>query len=191
MKRHYLILCLAALIIGCSTNEQRKAEKLSAQYLKTNLHDPNSYESVSFSNLDTVWYHHSLEIKNIETQKSNIIDKFSDVIRIRNLYHYLEEGENDLFDISTYKMDRDKVKGIRSMTKDDIYPYKKTVDSIAGIIENMDKEIDSIKNTPPKHTGFKLQHKYRAKNKMGAKNLSTIVFHLDNTLTQVLGYEDE
>lgn len=184
--RTFLMLCLVALITGCSQSPQQKAEKLVSNYLKEVLHDPDSYEPSYFTNLDTTWYHYTNEVQKIEQRKDDLLEKYSQIITIRNLYHYLKIGREDFFEASTYNMDINKVKKIRAMTNKDIEPYIKTVDSLALITDKMDREIDSLKQLPPQQTGFKLLHKYRAKNKMGAKVLEEATFYISPDLNIVV-----
>lgn len=180
MKNLLFMLFLVALVAGCNQTPQKNVEKLATQHLKDALHDPSSYEPVSFSELDTTFYLYEDEIKSVEAEKDRILEGFSETIRIRNLYHYHTTGQEQIFDVLTNNMNINKVKRIQSMKEVDIAPYIKTVDSLALITDKMDLQIDSFKKLLPQLMGFKLYHKYRAKNKMGAKVLGEATFFISS-----------
>lgn len=54
MKKLLLSLFITLSILSC-TSPKDKAEKLIERYLKETLDDPTSYESVNFSNLDSLF----------------------------------------------------------------------------------------------------------------------------------------
>ncbi len=54
MKKLLLLLFITLTILSC-TSPKDKAEKIIERYLKETLDDPTSYESVNFSNLDSLF----------------------------------------------------------------------------------------------------------------------------------------
>lgn len=80
MKKLLLLAFIVAVLAGCSTSPQKRAEKLIAEYVKKTANAPRSYDPVGFGVIDTV-YDASGEAKAL-----HIIHEF----RINNAYGQLE-----------------------------------------------------------------------------------------------------
>lgn len=181
MKRHYLILCLAVLVVGCN-NPQKKAEKTIHNYLQNNLQDPSSYEPVSFSNTDSLFTQHPDGAVSPEATILKIRAAEFDSIREKQLSDFLSKAENVDKDSNEWRELKDEAADIQSH-------LLSLIDS-SKVYTQKAAKAQLMFDLNGKFSGYKVEHKYRAKDKIGSKNLYTIIFHLDSTLTQVLGYED-
>lgn len=68
------------------------------------------------------------------------------------------------------------------------------LDSAKIIMDKWDLAIKDIKKTiaefEPEFKGFRVYHKYRAKNAMGATTLSIMELHLNPELTKIVGHQE-
>jgi len=55
MKKTGIMFIIAAIFAGCSPSNEKRAQKLVKEYMIVNLKDPKSYESISFSKLDSLF----------------------------------------------------------------------------------------------------------------------------------------
>ncbi len=74
MKKILLSAALLSLLISCNTTPQGQAEKLVKNYLDKTMNDPSSYESISFTPLDSTFteYAKSVEAAKIQAEISKL-----------------------------------------------------------------------------------------------------------------------
>ena len=162
-----ILLGLLLLFVSCSTSPINKAKGLIKEDLKKSMNDFNSYESVEFGKLDSVYT--SLETDTEYIQVNASYDIYKKQLK-KNLDEYLldiESGDKRLMDLDKkYK---------------DIYQGK--VDSIGKIRAKIESDFR------PVFKGWKVEHTFRGKNKLGALVLNKYVFYFDKDFTKVIDAE--
>lgn len=159
MNKVLFILLLPILLASCSSPEKR-AQKLIQKHLKETLHNWNSYESVKFSTLDSLFTIPSDDIKFIEM--SALSKTYFDKINI-----YLEWDLN---------------KQVEYLNKQKIYLdsaeyYQSLCDSIAA-------------NFTPEFKGWTMDHSFRANNATGNKVIGHLRYSFDKSITKILESKD-
>lgn len=169
MKRLICILSVVILLCSCQKSNEDKAKEIVKQHLKENLNDWNSYEPISFSSLDSVLSF--MEIDHdilVAESKLKLLDKPFSLSTF-----LLEAWKEDTVEYAgVYKEELANWK----MLNDSVSYYKSIVDSLKS-------------NYQPKFEGFVIQHKYRANNEIGAKQLYNVNFYIDTSLSRVVDSE--
>ena len=184
MKKCITVFLIAsALLCSCSQSPQRKAEKLVENYLKENLHNPQSYEAISFSNIDTLFIKvgdkeqcpEAIEYEN----KSKLCDSK------KKQYLSVLESQSDTMSDEFRKS---------AVWKNKLAEAKTYLTSLIDSSQMYSEKASLAQlkyRLRGKFGGWKLEHTYRAKNKLGAKVLDTDIFYLDSTLTKVIDYKSK
>lgn len=156
---------------GCQSPQQ-KAEKLVTKHLKETLNDRDSYESVSFSELDSLkstWvYPDYLRSDSISIYGAirmlNSIYKNDPIINIKS------DADYHIDIIKTHFPDNDNI----TISLWEIFKH-----SQSKILEDMHSFV-------PEYLGWKITHKYRARNQYNALTLYHAEFHFDENLTGII-----
>lgn len=153
------------LLIACSQTKEQRAKNVVKRYLDSALNDPHSYEPVEFSNLDSTFttYEEDANFILANTRKDSIEVQY-EIWKKKNPDF---DGIGDLSDA--------RVKYFTKMIK-----YYND-----GMIREGKVAIDIMKSYKPKFKGYKIIHRYRAKNGFGALNLEQTGFELDSAVTKV------
>lgn len=166
MIKKLLLSALALFaIVGCNKTPtaQELAEEAVKEYLMTNLNDPKSYESVSFSPLDTIFTRFEDEAiaKDYSTAKFKV--KFYSDLK--------SDSEYDQYIRNHPEVHAD----------DSIAHYQALVDA------NKDAYDQAEQSFVPAIDVMWMTHEYRANNKMGALIKSRVDFYFDENMniTQV------
>jgi len=157
------LLVLSLIFITSCRHFQTKegiAHRIVKEYLDSTLNDPKSYESVSFSKLDTGSSNY-LNSPNYVKLQDSLISHTSELSSLK-----IDLQFPDLYNSKVIKYK------IKKLLSDSVY-YQKKMDSV----EN---------NFKTEQTGWILTHTYRAKNGFGALGLHTTVFELDTNLTKII-----
>jgi len=159
MKNILLFLITLAIIgIGCTLSPEKKAQKAIKEYVKKNLDDPKSYESIEFSEL----LNDSTDFKDIPLGK-----KLSD-----SLSHTKFDYELDSLGIIDC-LNSDYPKGVLEMNERSIkVTRKKYFDTQRAYTEE-------IKNFKSEFKGYIMDHTFRAKNGFGGYVKESHWFYLD------------
>jgi hypothetical protein len=178
-KTKIISIVMVVLLHSCDSkfNAQSEIEKK----LKNNLHDPDSYEMVSFSVIDTSYFSYldskegASEMQEVEllTEKQDSLNKLANKITDKYdvIKHSLSLSQSlKMLDESDEKIKEGHVIKIKS-------------DSILSIILKKTKEF-----IPKKIKTVNYELKYRAKNKLGAKILETTHYSIDtnNTIREIV-----
>ena len=147
MKKIALI-CIVVVFAACGSPE-KTAQKLVKDYLKENLKDPSSYQSIEFGSLDTLYTSVAAD-----TEYTDLVKEATE-----NLQKALYSDHGSGWAIIGMKL-------------------KEKSDSIE-------------RNFVPTFKGWKMAHKYRAKNGFGALDLSTDIFCFNKELSKVIDVEEE
>lgn len=177
MKYLFQILIILLLITGCTQSNQNKAEKVVDKFLYETMNDYKSLETISFSELDTLWYHHTSEISDLERNKANLRQEFSGLVetdhfsnpKARNEIIHLLNDPNSIINLSV----------------------KKTVDSLMTVFDAINGEIDSLELLEPTFAGFTIQHKFRANNRIGGTTIQEVEYLLDKEIQNVITYKEK
>lgn len=158
MKKFILSLFAIAMLCSCGKSNEEKAQELIKTDLKETMKDWHSYESVSFSKLDSTFteYKNLPEAEKIEMEVAKLQAE-SDSIRI--LANSSASYNKVLFDQAIEKIRK-----------------AKELDSTF----NANKE-----NYKGNFNGWQMIHKYRGNNSYGAKDLATTAFYFDTNITKV------
>lgn len=171
MKTILLILLVSVSFYGCSFSKESKAKKLIKANLKETLHDWDSYESVKFGKLDSVF-------TSIEND-TGYVYSLSKLLEFKNLFDEnvkdseLYSGMYSSYYVAKYSQ---SVSDMRS-NLDSMKVYKAMADSIS----------DNFKST---FNGFEMNHSYRAKNASGNKIIGHFVFYFDKEIKEIIKSED-
>ena len=159
MKKVLLFVVIVLLIVGCSNEHKSKA--LIKDYLKTNLDDYSSYESVEYTKLiadsstyfdDETYKYLSLKQKSIELTLGLLVTDYDEEIPI----------------IDTV----------------DVYGNNKT-NYNDSLLAYMEKQNVFISNFKPEHIGWAMGHVFRTK-KDGNLKLFKCVFHIDKNFENIV-----
>lgn len=160
----YLFLAIGVCIVACTKSPQQMAERSVTDYLKDNVNDPSSYQSISFAAIDSVYsssyythQHNALSdsIDNIFFVQSLIIDNMQSLPKNPSIFY------------GGY--------GMLVMNE-----YQETLDSFYKVIDTYRLAQDSIhKAYKPSHMGYSIAHRYRTKNESGALVLIQDTFSMD------------
>lgn len=164
MKKILFIALSALLLLSCSSNE-KKAQKLVQSKLKETMNDPKSYESVKFSELDSIFTTVSDDsLINSLFNKADIYLKTAEsLMRKADLMLSFEPdyfaNKQSLMDEAGRQLDSAKV-------------FRAQYDELSA-------------KFVPKHKGWAITHTFRGNNAMGAKILNTYLFTFDKDITEI------
>jgi hypothetical protein len=158
MKNLFFIIVVFTTI-GCSVTPEKKAQKIIKEYLKENLDNWNSYESVSFGKLDSLF--------SKITDDEKYVKITSDILQWSQDYNYVDNYMNGKV---AYYDKQEFHKGLRAA--DSIKKYLPIHDSL----EN---------NFRPKHIGWKMPHSYRSTNPIGAIIIHKDTFYFDFGINKI------
>jgi disulfide oxidoreductase YuzD len=163
MRKLLFFVVLSFICVSCSKTPEQKAKQAVKDYLQKNLNDAKSYESVEFGKVDSVFSSFDESKEGVELKlKEDVLSK-----RVVELSNRIDVAENN-----------SELKKIIEENKELTQKRKDLVDTIF---------YKSIKYKGT-FSGYKINHKYRAKNKMGAMVLTEDCFILDKNfaVTKVL-----
>jgi hypothetical protein len=161
-KLFYLsMVSLVLTLVSCNSNE-KKAQKLIKEYLSKNLNDVASYESVEFSKLDSTV----------------------------SLFYFSSEGEEltkkqDAANNRAFELGIEDVLEENPSIQDSIKIYKQIEEECKIMYEKKEKEFKGEFN------GWRMSHKYRAKNGLGATILNTTDFRFNKELTEITSAKNQ
>lgn len=165
MKKLLFILCIIGLF-SCKETQEEKAQSLVENYLKENLKDPSSYESVSFGVIDSTFTNveDEPEFKRLDIAKG-LLDKVDEAqLKVKMSYTYSLNERMKFQDEADMYLDSAKI-------------IKAEVDSF-------------VENYKPSFNGYLIKHKYRAKNGFGALDLTEQIFLIDKDQSKIIGVID-
>ena len=177
-----LLTLLSILITSCSQTNESKAKKVIKEYFKETLDDYDSYSPVSSSEITMAKTKWKLP-KELEPE----LEKLEEIAEKIN-----RSGFGNI-DITS---DADDI--IKDLDEISEYSYKKKLDkSRIKKIENwkalwlefkhyQDIIYTSKNSFQPEFIGWKMTHKFRAKNRMGGNELNEIEFQFDKDITKVV-----
>lgn len=158
MKKIVLALSASIILFSCSKSLEKQAESNITEYLKTNMDDPSSYESVEFGKLDTLHTSFSETAEGIKLNTED--DKLKQ--QSDNLSNRLDLPNLTMSDLKSIESENEKItkrrKEINSILMDKVLTYKGEVN------------------------GYSMSHKFRGKNKLGAIILNDVRFNFDKKM---------
>ena len=161
MKKSILFFVfLSAIFASCSKTPEQKAQQSVKDYLQKNLNDAKSYESVNFGKVDSVFSSFDESKEGIELKlKENMLSE-----RVVELSNRIDVAE------STSELN-------------------KIIEENKELTQKRKDLVDTIFNKSIKYKGtlcgYKINHKYRAKNKMGAVVLDENCFIMDKNFVVI------
>lgn len=162
MKKIILLLVLSVALFSCSKSPEEQAKSNISEYLKKNMDDPSSYESVEFGKLDTLH-------KSFDESTEGLVLREKDAklsLRVQELSNKLDSPDLTLKEVKSIQKENEQI----------------TRDRLA-INDVMAKKTLTYKGDV---NGYSMVHKFRGKNKLGAKILNETNFLLDTKFV-VLG----
>ena len=192
MKKVILLFALLPiLIVSCEQTKEAKAEKIIKKYLKQTMDDYGSYTPMNYSELIITMTKWKLPIE-LKPELTELIEiakrinqQFGYKIELtQNADYYIERiNANHIIDeINKYTEEKYK-KHTTEEFRNKLYEEKKIwleFKHYQNII------YASKKNFQPEFIGWKMTHKFRAKNRMGGTELNEIEFQFDKDITKVI-----
>ena len=177
-----LLTLLSILITSCSQTNESKAKKVIKEYFKETLDDYDSYTPMNYSELNmamTEWkFPKELEpelikltevTKKINQQFGHTIKTTSDAdYHIERINKYTgEEYKKHTTEEFRNRLEKEKILWLE--------------------FKHYQDKINASKNSfQPEFIGWKMTHKFRAKNRMGGNELNEIEFQFDKDITKVV-----
>lgn len=159
-----LFLFLIVSLIGCSSSKEKKAKALIKEYMMENLKDPSSYEPVSFSDLDSIFFPY------IDTEGGSQLWELGSVTgKIYEKAHQFELDAIIAKTIQETKILEDSAKFYKAKSEEYQKLYEKNEASYTG-----------------EFIGWILDHRYRAKNGMGALDFAEETFYFNKDVTEIV-----
>ncbi len=160
-----LLFIPVLILFSCTQTKQQKAEKVVKLYLDSTLNDPHSYESVEFGKLDSTFTRFEDDARYISAKAKQ------DSIKAE---YDMWKAKNPDFD------------GVGDLSHSRVLYFSKMINYYTNGMLAQGKIAIGITNSfKPTFKGYRLIHRYRAKNVFGALNLSQTPFYLDSALTRV------
>ena len=160
MKKLFFSLILAGMLCACGNSPEKQAENRIKQYLKENLNDPSSYESISFGTLDSTF--------------SSVYDDPA--------FKELSE-KNQAYRDSSHKA---SIASIYAKSRKETQEINLKRDEYDAIVKELEQKRDEIRvSHKGDFYGWSMTHKYRAKNGVGALGIDVQTFYLDKELTTI------
>lgn len=161
-----LLFIIAFAFVGC-TSPEKKAQKLIKEYLKTSMLDWESYEPVSFGQLDSV----------LTTPLDNEV-----------YYAALLKESRFSSDFDTAKIHFDIYIGLDDKRASEelanMKIYADSMEYYSHIMDNIESEFT------PTLKGWSMTHTFRGNNALGNKTISTHRFYFDIPLTELTNEEE-
>ncbi len=159
MKKTLLLIFICLGLISCSKTPKQIIEGKVKSFIIESLDDPGSYQSVSFTDIDTIWtkFDESQEGEKLSTE-------------YHNAAFQLRQAE--------LNMNSDDAKRIYpgAVFEDSIKYYQKLSDSLKPIYDKKLSEFNSVPES------FYIEHVFRAKNKLGGILKENIIIYFDENL---------
>lgn len=184
MKKFILLFALLPIFItSCEQTKEAKAEKVIKKYFKETMDDYGSYSPVSFSEVTiarTKW--------EVPKEVDPEIEKLVEVTEKINRSGY---GKINVASDAAYHIQKlDEYIEIISNEKElDKYQLKKAKEWKVLWLEYkhyQDIIYATKKSFQPEFIGWKMTHKFRAKNRMGGTELNELEFQFDKDITKVV-----
>lgn len=173
LKMKYLMFFLLMLLFltSCQKSNEDIAKELIKQSLKENLDDWNSYESVSYGALDSVF---------------SLMETDSTINDVELVLKRLERS----FGISSSMLSMWKEDTVRyaQAYNEEFLKWSSLNDSVSyykTLVENLKS------NYQPRFEGFVMMHKFRANNENGVKQIFGMNFYIDSTLNKVVDVNEK
>ena len=177
-----LLTLLSILITSCSQTNESKAKKVLKEYFKETLDDYDSYSPVSFSEIAMTKTKWELP-KELEPE----LEKLKKIAKKINQSGY---GNINITSDADYHIQYlDKYSEIISKKESNDSKVKEAKEWKALWLEfkHYQDIIYASKNSfQPEFIGWKMIHKFRAKNRMGGNELNEIEFQFDKDITKVV-----
>ena len=160
MKNLYFVI-FVLMLLSCTQSPEKKAQKAVTTYLQQNLDDWKSYESISYSSIDSL-------MTNFEDDHKILLSDSSSTIRILNASIELRDFYISIYDIE----------GANKVKKecDSVYIKINIIDSLL---------LKCRKSWESSFAGYSIKHKFRAKNKIGNSQLHEVYFQVNSDFTSV------
>jgi hypothetical protein len=165
----FLLPALLAVMFASCTHTQ-KAHTLIKHYLDSALNDPSSYESVSFSNIDTAFTNFTEDTDYINSHRK------ADSIQV---------------EFDTWKEKYPDFDGDSELSHRTAVFYEKMEKYFDDAkLKQLQIAEDVSKNYKPVFKCWKIEHTYRAKNGFGALGIHTTEFEIDSSFTKIIDADE-
>lgn len=183
MRKGITVLLIAsALLCSCTQTPQKKAEKLVVNYLREKLHDPHSYEAISFSDIDTLFIkvgenEQCPEAIEYENKSKRCDNKKKQYLSILEAQSDTMSDEYRKSAIWQDKLAEAKIYLTSLIDSSQIYGEKAALAQLKYKLKG-------------KFGGWKLVHKYKSQNATGDYILSEYQYILNKELTDITEVEE-
>ena len=162
-------MCTVMVVSFLSCSNEDKAKRLIKKELQLSLNDYKSYESVEFGTLDTLNSEYTNDVAYIRNERLN---KYINELGNSCSERVKENREDISYGASDGEWKKDVLIASAMLYYNDMV-YKQTLDSIKS-------------NFIPTFMGFKMTHRFRAKNANGAYILNEKVYYFDKEISSII-----
>lgn len=164
------VLIISIMLVSCSSNE-KKAQNLIKEHLKETLHDWDSYESVKFSSLDSVY--------------TTVFDNPLYIVYVDKYIEYAKALKKLMKEVESY----DGMSSSWAISRQTaaLNKAQSSLDSTNYYKPKME-EIEL--NFKPEFKGWEMEHSFRANNAGGNKVIGHYRYYFDKDITKIVNSED-
>lgn len=187
MKQRLLLLTLATLIfVGCGASKEKKIEKLVNEEVKKSLYIPNSYDPVetivdsAFSPYDNPEFlDKMMQLVELSTELEKIDIQLKHAKSSMAIWGDHSYGHYSSFNRNEYEEAKEEYE--KALSQQSLFQSKG---------ESIGNEIREIVEEGNYFVGFKVTHRYRAKNNSGQTMMADRVLIIDKEATKVVANYD-
>lgn len=180
--KNIFILLLVISFTSCFESKEGKAKNLIKKHLKETLNDYDNYSAVSYSAVDSLFTKWTLPEELRPTVKE--LAQCAENLNKSGGYQNITSTSNGDYHLKTLNNFFGKNASAESIKK-----VEKWKQLWTEFKHHQDIIEESKKNFKPKFIGWKMTHKYRAKNQYDATILQNRQFSFNEDITQVTGVE--
>lgn len=177
MKKLVLVLT-AMMAVACSQTPEEKATALIQESVKKSLYHPDSYDPVetmvdsAFAPMDDpVFYEKSLKVCHLSVE----LQKYTEEAKRAQSSMAIWQNSWDAFSKNKY-----------NDAKKENDTYNEKIELLEAKIQKVGEDMMELVESGRKFIGFKVTHKFRAKNNKGNTLMGKNVYITDENFTKIL-----
>lgn len=187
MKKIILLFALLPIFItSCEQTKEAKAEKVIKKYLKETMDDYGSYSPISISEIKIVKSEWKIP-KELEMEYEFLLDYIKLLTQAGYEVDITSDADYYIKDLEKYS-DKEYVKHVKDKNDAKLLISRRAKVKALWLEFKHYQDIiyASKKSFQPEFIGWKMTHKFRAKNKMGGTELNELEFQFDKDITKVV-----
>lgn len=187
MKKLILLFALLPIfIISCEQTKEAKAEKVIKKYLKETMDDYGSYSPISISEIKIVKSEWKIP-KELEMEYEFLLDYIKLLTQAGYEVDITSDADYYIKDLEKYS-DKEYVKHVKDKNDAKLLISRRAKVKALWLEFKHYQDIiyASKKSFQPEFIGWKMTHKFRAKNRMGGTELNELELQFDKDITKVV-----